>query len=162
MKLNITSQRRPDRRRDAFTLMEVLVAVMIVGVTFVTYYLGMTQGFGIIQLARENLRATQILQEKMEIIRLYTWDQFNTTGFIPATFTATFYPQGTQTNQGVTYQGTFTLTNAPDTVTGPLNYKSDLRMVIFQLTWQSGSVQRQREMRTLVSHYGLHNYIWNQ
>src|SRR5690242_4145889 len=158
MKLNITSQQRPDRRRDAFMLMEVLVAVMIVGVTFVTYYLGMTQGFGLVQVARENLRATQILQEKMETIRLYTWDQVNTAGFIPATFTATFYPQGTQTNQGVTYQGTFTLTNAPATVTGP--YVSDLRMVIFQLNWQSGSVQRQREMRTLVSHYGLHNYIY--
>ncbi|HXT38863.1 MAG TPA: prepilin-type N-terminal cleavage/methylation domain-containing protein [Candidatus Angelobacter sp.] len=158
MKLNITSQQRPDRRRDAFTLMEVLVAVMIVGVTFVTYYLGMTQGFGIIQLARENLRATQILQEKMETIRLYTWDQVTNSGFIPATFTATFYPQGTQTNQGVTYQGTYTLTNVPSTVTGP--YVSDLRMAIFQLTWQSGSVQRQREMRTLVSHYGLHNYIY--
>lgn len=158
MKLNITSQQRPDRRRDAFTLMEVLVAVMIVGVTFVTYYLGMTQGFGLVQVARENLRATQILQEKMETIRLYTWDQVTNSGFIPATFTATFYPQGTQTNQGVTYQGTFTLTNAPATVTGP--YVSDLRMAIFQLSWRSGSVQRQREMRTLVSHYGLHNYIY--
>jgi prepilin-type N-terminal cleavage/methylation domain-containing protein len=159
MKLNITSQRRPDGRRDAFTLMEVLVAVMIMGVTFVTYYLGMTQSYALVQVARENLRATQILQEKMETIRLYTWDQLvNSPGFIPATFTAAFYPAGSQTNQGVAYQGTFTLTNAPSTITGP--YTSDLRMVIFTLNWTSGAVQRQREMRTLVSHYGLHNYIY--
>jgi prepilin-type N-terminal cleavage/methylation domain-containing protein len=160
MKLNIKSQQKPGSRPDAFTLMEVMVAVMIVGVTFVTYYVGMTQCYGMVQVARENLRATQILQEKMETIRLYTWDQINTAGFIPATFAASFYPAGTQTNQGTTYNGTFTLANAPATVTGP--YTSDLKMVIFQLNWTSGNVQRQREMRTLVSHYGLHNYISNQ
>ena len=65
--------------------MEVLVAVAIIGTVFVSLYLGMTQGFAIVQVARENLRATQILQEKTEIIRLYTWDQINTAGFIPPT-----------------------------------------------------------------------------
>ena len=40
---------------------------------------------------RENLRATQILQERMEPIRLYNWDQINTANFIPASFTEAFY-----------------------------------------------------------------------
>ena len=162
MKIRTSSQQRTDGRRDAFTLIEVLVVVAIIGVGFVTLYLGMTQGFGIVQVARENLRATQILQEKMETIRLYTWDQLvNTPGFIPPTFTAAFYPAGSQTNQGVTYQGTVTISAVPPPLS-TASYASDLRMVVVQVSWQSGNVQRSRDMRTLVSHYGLHNYIYTQ
>src|SRR6266550_6085100 len=108
MKIRISNQRRAKAGSGAFTLMEVLVAVAIIGIQFVALYLGMTQGFGIVQVSRENLRATQILQEKMETIRLYTWDQITNNGFIPPTFTAAFYPAGSQTNnnQGATYQGT--------------------------------------------------------
>src|SRR5947207_10220837 len=113
MNIRTSSQQKTDTRHHAFTLMEVLVVVAIIGFEFVTLYLGMTQGFGIIQVARENLRATQILQEKMETIRLYTWSQITSNGFIPSAFQATFYPAGTQTNQGVVYQGTVTITNAP-------------------------------------------------
>ncbi len=135
-----------------------MVAVAIIGVEFVTLYLGMTQGFAIIQLARENLRATQVLQEKMETIRLYSWEQINTSGFIPLTFQAAFYPAGSQTNQGVMYQGTITITNTP--VGASSGYGNDLKLVLVQVNWTSGRIQRQREMRTLVSQYGLHNYIY--
>jgi len=144
--------------------MEVLVAVAIISIEFVSLYLGMTQGFAIVQVARENLRATQILQEKTEIIRLYTWDQINTAGFIPPTFWAAFYPAGPQTNQvnqGVNYQGTMTISDVPP----PMNtasYASDMKLVVVGVDWASGNVQRHREMRTLVSRYGLHNYIYTQ
>ena len=140
--------------------MEVLVATAIIGVQFVTLYLGMTQGFGIVQVSRENLRATQILQEKMETIRLYTWDQITNAGFIPPTFTATFYPAA-QTNQGLNYQGTMTISDVPAPLSST-SYASDLKLVVVQVNWTSGNVQRNRDMRTLVSHYGLHNYIWTQ
>ena len=140
--------------------MEVLVAVAIIGVQFVTLYLGMTQGFGIVQVSRENLRATQILQEKMETIRLYTWDQITNAGFIPPTFTAPFFPTG-QTNQGVNFEGTMTISDVPSPLSNA-SYASDLKLVVVQVNWTSGNVQRKRDMRTLVSHYGLHNYIWTQ
>ena len=140
--------------------MEVLVAAAIIGVQFVTLYLAMTQGFGIVQVARENLRATQILQEKMETIRLYKWDDIITPGFIPATFTDSFYPAGL-TNQGVNYQGTMTISDVPSPLSSA-SYASDLKLVVVQVNWTSGKVQRNRDMRTLVSHYGLHNYIYTQ
>ena len=140
--------------------MEVLVAVAIIGVQFVTLYVGMTQGFGIVQVSRENLRATQILQEKMETIRLYTWNQITNAGFIPPTFTASFYPAA-QTNQGLDYQGTMTISDVPPPLSST-SYASDLKLVVVQVNWTSGNVQRQRDMRTLVSHYGLHNYIYTQ
>ena len=160
MKIRISSQRRAEAGSKAFTLMEVLVAAAIIGVQFVTLYLGMTQGFGIVQVSRENLRATQILQEKMETIRLYKWDDIITPGFIPATFTDSFYPAGL-TNQGVNYQGTMTISDVPAPLSST-SYASDLKLVVVQVNWTSGNVQRKREMRTLVSHYGLHNYIYTQ
>src|SRR2546421_10963488 len=163
MKIRISSQRRAEAGSKAFTLMEVLVAVAIIGVQFVTLYVGMTQGFGIVQVSRENLRATQILQEKMETIRLYTWNQITNAGFIPPTFTASFYPAGSQTNnnQGATYQGTVTISDVPPPLS-TASYAKDMKMVVVQVNWQSGNIQRNRDMRTLVSHYGLHNYIYTQ
>ena len=57
----------------AFSMIEILVAMVVLGIMFVSLYSGFSSGFAVVQLARENLRATQILQEKMETIRLYTW-----------------------------------------------------------------------------------------
>ena len=75
------------RVERAMTLVEVLIAVVGVGILMVTLYAAISQGFAIIQTARENLRATQVLQEKMETMRVYNWDQITTPGFVPSTFT---------------------------------------------------------------------------
>ena len=141
--------------RSAFTLVEVMVGVIILAVGVASLYLGFSQGFAVIQMARENLRATQILQEKMETIRLFDWSQV-TTGPSTTDFTAQFYPLAAAGNQGITYSGTRIITNAPVTE----SYSNDMRLIIFQLTWTSGNVQRQREMSTMVSQYGLHNYVF--
>jgi len=135
--------------------MEVLVAVAIGGVVFVSLYSGLSTGFAIVQLARENLRATQILQEKMETIRLYTWEQITTQGFIPTNFTDVFYT-ATQYSGGLTYTGSVTIANSPLTE----SYTSDLRMVTVKVSWESANVLRQREMATFVSRYGLQNYVY--
>ena len=90
--------------RAAYSMIELLVAIAILGIMFVSLYSGFSAGFAIIQLARENLRATQVLQEKMETIRLYTWEQINTPGFIPTNFLDSFYAAASNTSsQGITY-----------------------------------------------------------
>ena len=71
---------RPAAACSGFTLIEGIMGVGIMGVLFVSLYTGMTTGFGVVRMARENLRATQVLQEKFETIRLYTWEQINTPG----------------------------------------------------------------------------------
>src|SRR5437870_7528838 len=144
--------------QSAYTLPEVMVGVSIMAVMFVTLYLGFTQGFGVVQGSRENLRATQILQQQAEIIRLYTSEQIDpASGWIPPTTTWTFYPLGGTGNQGITYTGTVSVANAPMTE----SYAADNKLVTFALAWKSGNVQRQRQISTLVSKYGLHNYIYN-
>ena len=132
-----------------------MVSVAITGIVFLSLYSGFTSGFAIVQLARENLQATQILQEKMETIRLYTWDQINTTGFVPTNFTVSSYA-GTQSTSGLTYTGAVSIATAP-VVAG---YSNDLKAVTVEVSWVSASVLRKREMTTFVSRYGLQNYIY--
>jgi hypothetical protein len=145
-------------KRSAFALAEVIVGIAIMAIMFLTLYLGFTQGFGVVQGSRENLRAIQILQQQAEVIRLYTWEQVDpASGWIPATTTWTFYPLGGTGANGITYTGTVNIAAAPMTE----SYAADNKLVTFALTWKSGNVQRQRRISTLVSKYGLHNYIYN-
>lgn len=138
-------------------MIEVLVAVVVLAIMFVSLYSGFSAGFAVIQLARENLRATQILQEKMETIRLYTWDQINTAGFVPTNFTENFYSVGTNAAaNSLIYTGRVTIANAPVTE----SYSNELKLVSIRLQWVSAKVQRTREMQTYVTRHGLQNYIY--
>ena len=143
------------RRTDAFSVIEALVAVAIVGVVLVALYTGISNGFAFAKVTRENLRATQILQEKMETIRLYTWEQLNTTGFVPATFLEGFYAYGTN-NGGLTYTGRVVIASAPMSEA----YSNQLKQVTIQVAWKSGRVIRTRQMVTLSAKHGLQNYIY--
>jgi prepilin-type N-terminal cleavage/methylation domain-containing protein len=153
----LSASRCASINRHAFTLAEVMVSVLVMSIVFVGLYLGFTQGFGLIQVTRENLRATQILQEKTETIRLFTWGQIGAATTNTYSFTNYFYALGGSGGRGVAYCGTRTISAAPISD----SYSNDVKLVTFQLTWTSGNVKRQREMRTFVSQYGLHNYIYN-
>jgi prepilin-type N-terminal cleavage/methylation domain-containing protein len=143
-------------RSQAFTLVEILVATAVLGVMFLSLYVGVSAGFGVIQVARENLRATQILQEKMETIRLYTWDQITTTNFVPNGFTEYFYSDGTNVDKSLTYKGTVSI--SPSGLTE--SYSNDVKKVNIKVTWASGKITRSREMKTFVSTHGLQFYIY--
>src|SRR5207253_9804315 len=84
----------PSRPHSAFTLAEVMVSAAVLGIGLVSLYGGFSSGFAIVRLNRENLRGTQILEEKMDMIRLYNWDQVinqPAINYLPANFTAPFY-----------------------------------------------------------------------
>lgn len=162
MRIRLSIERKARSARHGFTLLEVMVAFFLIGGMALTLYLGMSQGFAVIQLARENLRATQILQEKMEAIRLVSWEQINTPDFVPRYFTAPFYAADDGSTEssnggGLTYTGQVTISNVPFSE----SYSSDLRLVVAEVAWRSGDVLRRRSMRTLVSEYGLQNYIYD-
>jgi prepilin-type N-terminal cleavage/methylation domain-containing protein len=145
--------------RSAFTLIEVAMTTAILGVVFAAFYSGIGAGFSLVGLTRENLRADQLLLERMETIRLYSWDQVNSNGFIPTTFTAPFYPPiagQTNANTGVTYYGTMDISSVPLNV----SYSNSLKQVTATLTWTNGGHQRVRSMSTFVSQTGLQAYIY--
>lgn len=158
--------------------MEVVVGVALVALTVGALYAGMTYGMQRTHFTREELRATQILLEKMEQLRLYRWDQLNFVNdpddlddvefdpedphvvedelspfVVPKTFSVPF--TAGQTNDGLVYYGTFSLTNAPVTEV----YSNQLLLVTATLTWQSGGKTRTRKMQTFFAKYGLQNNI---
>src|SRR4051794_40443007 len=89
------------RRQRAFSLIEVTIGMGILGTVVGAVLSGFTSGIFTMKMARENLRATQIMLERMETIRLYSWDQINAS-YLSNTFTAFYDPNATNA-PGLTY-----------------------------------------------------------
>jgi hypothetical protein len=134
---------------------EIMVAMAIIAISFVSLYAGITSGVQVIQLARENLRSTQILVEKMETIRIKSWEQITNGVDVPSTFTESFYPQGISA-KGITYFGTLKV----ERVELWTNYDDEMRRITVQVTWTNHNVPRMREVQTYVSRNGMQNYVF--
>lgn len=158
-RLELARRKHPGRNRAGMTLVEVIVGVGVLAITTLSLYAGFAFGFAEIRLMQENARATQILMERMELVRLLNWDQVvNLPGYVPKNFTAPFYadnPANPPTNVLI-YTGTVLITNAPVAET----YSNDLRMIQIEVSWLSGKVIRRRQMTTFVSQYGMQRYIY--
>jgi hypothetical protein len=146
-----------NRRESAATLTEVIVAVAMmvsIGAGLVSCF---AYGFFAMQFARENQRATQIILEKVETIRLYSWDQVNSNGFIPTTFSDVYDPQAVEGKRGVVYVGTVSITNFPNDV----SYSAKMREFTVSLQWTNGrNMARSRTLTTWVAKDGLQNYVY--
>jgi hypothetical protein len=149
--------RRPSARRaeatSGFTLVEAIISAGILGLVVVGIYAAITTNVALVELCRENGSATQILTEKLDTIRLYNWDQINSNGFVPKTFTVALDPSNT--NGRPYYTGTVVIAAAP--VTEP--YSPELRQVTVTLNWLSGRRPQTRSMTTFVTRNGLQEYI---
>ncbi len=115
-------------------------------------------GFKVIKHVRENQRATQIMMEKAETLRLYSWDQVNTSGFIPTYFTATYDGDATATNYiGTRYYGRVTIGSFPDS---SLNYAAKMRRLDLTIWWATDNVWRTRSLTTFIAKDGIQNYVY--
>jgi len=146
------TERQP---RAAFTVIELVIAIALIGMIVLAVYGAITSGMGTVRMARENLRATQILLGKMEVIRLYDWDQLNT-NFIAPGFIENYNINSASTNGGILYYGSVTLAPA-DTGT---SYSDDLKLVTVRLNWKTGHISRSRELSTYVCRTGIQNYVY--
>src|ERR1041385_322634 len=127
MNISIPHGFRRRTSQTGFPLAELMIGCAILGIMVVALFGGISFGFSSITLARQNLRATQIALEKMEIGRMYSWEQVNSNGFVPTTFTAPFFPTaGTDTNGGMTYYGTISISKVNLSTT----YDNDMRHVL--------------------------------
>src|SRR5437762_1383804 len=99
MRLEPKVQLRRPGPRLGYTLVETLLAVGVTAIVAAALLGGLSSGFSIIQANRENARATQLLTEKMEMIRLFNWEQVNDPNYLPGSFTNYFDPANTN-NRG--------------------------------------------------------------
>jgi len=133
-------------------------------VVFVSIFSIMTVGLFVSGSSRENLRATQIMLDKMEGIRLYSPAQLTNASFLLQTFTNWFC----ETNNiglpnvqgyGVMYTGSITI--AP--VNFAASYSSNMHQVTVNVGWTSGgqgNMAHTRSMSTFYANQGLYNYVW--
>jgi hypothetical protein len=150
---------RSNRRRAAFTVAEVAVAVFILGTIGGGFCLALSSGFSMLQTTREDLRATQILMQKIEAIRLCTWSELAN-----FSFQESYDPiSGTNQAAGAVYFGTVSIgpaTSIPNTA----SYAPNMALVTVNLNWTNYNrgltIPHNRQVQTQVARYGLQNYIW--
>jgi len=135
-----------------------MVGSGVMAILIISIYAVLTSGFSVTRFNRENLRATQIMINRLEGLRLYNWSQLAHSNMVPATFTEVYYPLGTNGMSGTLYSGTVTISNV--TQNPPSTYGSNMREVTVRLSWTTGSVPHSREMITYVSEYGVQNYLF--
>ena len=157
MKLNITVS---VKARYGFTLVEVVVACALLGVLVLSLFGAFSSGLNVVQSARENLRATQILVQKMETIRLLTWDQTVSSKYAPAKFTELYDPLAANSS-GARYTGSYITGPAPADI--PADYRGSMRAVTVTIFWTNSFAGKNRiqsrQVQTLVAQHGMQNYI---
>lgn len=67
---------------NGFTLTETTIALGIIGICFVGLLGSLSWSLTSVEWAREFGRATQLMEEKLDTLRLYSWDQINTPGYM--------------------------------------------------------------------------------
>jgi type II secretory pathway pseudopilin PulG len=143
----------------AFSLVDVVVAMCLIGITLVGMLGGLSLVLSSVQWAREQARATQLMEEKLDTLRLYSWDQLNTPGFITTNFVATYTTLSNGTSNeagGLTYSGNIIFDTPPLSE----SYSNELKQVTVDLQWTSGGRLRRTQMSTFVARYGMQTYIY--
>ncbi len=132
-----------------------MFAMVIVGILIVALYTAVATSVAWVKICQENERVTQILSGKLDTIRIYNWDQINSNGFVPTSFTVGIDPL--LTNSTPFYTGRISIAQAPN----PLGayYKSNLLQVTVTVDWTSGFRPQSRSMDTYIAKYGLQSYI---
>lgn len=153
--------------QHAFSLVEVIVGGCILIVVSISLFAGISASFGVTQVARENLRATQIMLERMEAIRLHTWDQLVYSNMIPATSTTSYYPLALSgQSTGLTYRVNVAITGAA--MNPSATYGDRLRAIKVTVLWtnyygttrQTNQMVRSRSMTTYTARDGVQNYVY--
>ena len=104
-------------------------------------------GFSTIKISQEDERASQILLQKLETLRVYDWSKI-TNSYFPTNFTVSY------STNGLTYDGAIEI----DPVPMAESYSNRLRQVTVSLSWVSTGVPRYRVVTTLVSQNGIQTY----
>jgi type II secretory pathway pseudopilin PulG len=153
--------------QEAFSVIEVLVGVAIVAISLVSLFAGISSSFVLTKSAREDLRATQIILERLEGIRLHNWNQLVYSNMVPTDFTTTYYPMAKQGESvGITYRGTVVI-DTP-VMDPPASYSANMRSVTVSVFWTNyygprltNELVRSRTMTTYQSRDGIQNYVFN-
>jgi type II secretory pathway pseudopilin PulG len=152
------------QRQQAWSLAEVMISVVIIAIVFVSLFVAFGYGFATIRTTREDLRATQILTQKIEGIRLCTWAQLSQ---IPTSFTDTYATLNGTNASTLIYSGTITRGTNTSLPNGANGYQSQVQLITVTVTWKtqgvganSPAMTHSRSMQTQSAMYGMQNYLY--
>ena len=149
------------RRASAsgFTLTETLVAILIAGVMLPTLFTVLASAFSAVQSNRENLRATQIMVQRMEAVRLAPYKSLQDPAAYPTNSTTEYYsPSGQASGKGgAAYTVTYNWVPGPSSL--PPSYRTNMMLVTVTTAWNSGNVPHTRSMQSYVARYGIQRYV---
>jgi hypothetical protein len=138
--------------------METIVAILISGVLLPPLFTGLAYAVSSVQGVRENLRATQIVVQRMEAIRLAPYKTLQDPVAYPTNSTEYYSPSGQGSGKGGTaYTVTYNWTAAPTTL--PPSYRTNMMLVTVTASWTSGNAPRSRSMQSYVARYGIQRYV---
>ena len=165
MNIKAATSQNARQGRQAFTLVEVLISVVILAFMMVSLFAAFTFGFASIATTREDLRATQMMMSKLEAVRLCRWDQLTNA---PTTFKDTYDPTiSTNGSSGAIYGGTLITKGAASVATNipaGVTYKDKVRLITVRVTWTNytgtTNIVHSREIQTLSAYNGIQNYIY--
>lgn len=137
------------RRAGGFSLIEVAIATLVIGILVASILSTVTHGFSILARSRQTLRANQILQQDIETIRTYSWSQMTNA----ANFGSSNYYDGS-----LLYVTTRSITNYSNSTSYGTNY---MKKVTVSITWTNapGKVVN-KTMTTLFTQGGLNDYLY--
>jgi prepilin-type N-terminal cleavage/methylation domain-containing protein len=141
--------------KAGFSLLEVSFAVVIVSLVAISLFTAFAFGNQITRATRENMRASQILLERAETIRLYTWSQIVNSNYIPASWTNDYNPNSSYGGKGISYYSYFNIGAVPFT---DASYSTNMRQFTITLRWTNASMPHVRQFTTYVGRYGMQAY----
>jgi|ERR1044071_3430214 type II secretory pathway pseudopilin PulG len=148
------------KSNSGVSLAEVVMATAIIAMLGGGVVSSINYGLLVMRIARENQRATQVMVERLESIRLYNWDQVTTANFIPTSFTESYDPGNGTNTQGVIYYGQLRISN-PSFSGGTPSYAANMRQFTVTLQWTNASrIPHSRTITTYVAKNGIQNYVY--
>ncbi len=126
-----------------------MIASVILSMVFASAFSVVGQGYNIIENARDNARAAQILQSEMENIRILKWADIVDLGE-----TSTFYP-ATQFSEefGSRYTCRRSITSR--------NSRTDQKVCRLGVMWTDNKgISHTRQYFTYITENGLNDYIY--
>jgi uncharacterized protein (TIGR02598 family) len=131
--------------KNGFTLVETVIAMAITSIAIAAILNGIIFGIFQMRMSRDNSRATQVMIEKFETLRLYNWDQLHSTnGYIPVKFTNDIFT------------GTVIISDVPFIC----SYSTNMCQFEITLEWNTEPIHRIRTMTTLAAKNGLQSYVY--
>jgi prepilin-type N-terminal cleavage/methylation domain-containing protein len=134
---------------DGFTLVEVVISMVLMALVFTAAYGSYFLGLRIIQDAREEVRAHQIIQSELERLRTKNWEQL---GKLPAT--EVFEPQGTFVKQYAKQYQAYRLVR---------DIGTQQKYVIIVVLWEKSKGEDGKAVfNTVFTQGGLNDYYYRQ